>query len=318
LRPERAWARTLAARRAAGESGETPVERANAAVPPATEAPATRSAPDKRPRQQPAIHRVVVPDPSDDEQQGRVSPTWRSPRVVLAVAWVGITAVALVAAELSGNQAAPTSAVAAATDVPATTDVAVTTIQETFDGLPMDSPPGAGWVVNGGDGASVVALPTSVDRSIRVRSSTQGGAATACRAIDEPAPALRVGFDLLIGRPPPSSAPVVSVRGRELGLFTLGVDRFGWLVAIDGSGPTGSSPDPDAAPSEGWSRVDLRIDGPAGVIEWRAHDVTGAEVAIGTSRIADVASAAVHGICFHSPQGTPSGWIAIDDLIVEG
>jgi hypothetical protein len=203
--------------------------------------------------------------------------------------------------------------------VPGTTGVAVTTIEESFDGLPMDSPPGAGWVVNGGDGASVVALPTSVDRSLRVRSSTQGGAATACRAIDGPASALRVSFDLLVGRPPPSSAPVVSVQGGERNLFTLGVDPSGWLLAMDGSGSEGSSPDPDSArPSEGWARVDLRFDGPGGVIDWRAHDVTGAEVSSGSSQIAGLAGAAVDGVCFHSPRGTPSAWIAIDDLIVEG
>ena len=355
LRPERAWARTLAARQAASASGETPVESANAAEERAPEPPQTRTAPDKRPPQQPAIHRAVIADRYDDEPQRRVWTTRPTQRVAVAVAWVGITAVALVATQLSAGQATPTSAVAAAThvpatfdgavstdvpaptdvalstdvpaptdvavstDVPAPTDVAVAAIQETFDGLPMDSPPGARWVVYGGDGASVIALPTSVDRSIRVRSSTQGEAATACRVIDDTTAAVHIGFDLLVGGAPPSTAAVVSLRAGERDLLSLGIEPSGRLVAMPGAGFEGGSTGPTSAPPvEGWGRVDLTIDGAGGLIDWRAHDATGAQVASGTPQVADLAGVAVDGVCFHSPLGTPSGWIAIDDLIVEG
>ena len=53
------------------------------------------------------------------------------------------------------------------------------------------------------------------------------------------------------------------------------------------------------------------------MIDWRANDVSGVEIASGASEI-DLTTAPADGICFRSPQGTPSGWIAIDDLIIEG
>ena len=233
--------------------------------------------------------------------------------LAVAVGSIGMVAVALNASEQRGGEATPTLEVAAATDVPA-----MTMIEESFDALPMDSDLGAGWVVSGGGGASVVALPTSVDRSVRIRSSMQGEAAIACRAVDQTS-VRRVSFDLLIGRLPPSTAAVVSVRSGDRDLLTLAVDPSGSLTAIAGSGSATSSPRPDGARSgEGWGRVELRIDAPGGSIEWRAHDVTGAEIGSGASEVADLAGAPVDGVCFRSPQGMPSGWIAIDDLIIEG
>jgi hypothetical protein len=239
--------------------------------------------------------------------------------IAVAVGSIGIVAVALNAIGQRGGATTPTLEVAAATDVPATSDVPATTIiEESFDALPMDSDLGAGWVVSGGGGASVVALPTSVDRSVRIRSSMRGEAASACRAVDQTA-VQRVSFDLFIGRLPPSTAAVASVRSGDRDLLTLAVDPSGSLTSVAGPGSPASSPGPDGARSgEGWGRVELRIDAPGGSIEWQAHDVTGAEIGSGASEVVGLTGALVDGVCFRSPDGMPSGWIAIDDLLIEG
>ena len=152
------------------------------------------------------------------------------PAAALLGVVAGIVVAALVDADRSAREATPTMGVAAATNSPAgspaATDVPAMVSIESFDALPMNSVLGADWIVSGGDGASIVALPTSVDRSVRVRSSDKGEAATACRAVDATA-AERIGFDLLVGRPPRSATPVVTVNSGERDLLILNVDPSG-------------------------------------------------------------------------------------------
>jgi hypothetical protein len=293
---------------------------------------AGEAAVDDWPWEQSPARVAALPNRHDREQAWRPSlpPNWLAAAgLAIAVVSIGIVGAALVANGLTGREGAATMKVAATTDVPPTdgpsTDVpatgapATTKLEDTFDALPMDSLPGADWVVSGGDGASVVALPTSVDRSIRVRSSIQGNAATACRSVPDATASSRISFDLLVGRPPPSTAAVVSLRSGERDLLTIAVDPSGSLTTIAGSGPAASSPAAGGVrPRAGWGRVEVRIDGPGGLIVWRAHDVSGAEVAGGDLEVTDLAGAPVEDVCFISPQGMPSGWIAIDDLIVEG
>jgi hypothetical protein len=207
----------------------------------------------------------------------------------------------------------------------------VTVLEETFDALPMDSALGPPWVVSGGDSAQVVPLPTSVDRSIRIRSSADGGSAAACRATTtDPGRPLRAGFELLIERAPTTAAPVFTVEGGGGRLLAIGIGPSGALVDLqqpsaDGSPlPPGSSPAPGTStPPEGggrgdgeWRRIQAGIDPAQGSATWQAHDAAGVEVAGGTLTI-DPGSV-VDQLCFFSPQGVPSGWIAVDDLIIRG
>jgi hypothetical protein len=207
----------------------------------------------------------------------------------------------------------PTLEVAAATDVSV-----VTVFEETFDELPMDSSLGSPWVISGGDGARIVPLPTSVDRSVRIRSSADGGAAAACRAIGtDPGLSIRAGFEVLIETKPTAAAPVFSLEGGGVRLVSIGIDPSGALVGLEQPGADGRSPAANGGGTEGgWRRIEVGIDPARGNATWQAHDAAGAQVAGGTLTLDPGAS--VDEICFFSPQGVPSASIAFDDLIVSG
>jgi hypothetical protein len=200
-----------------------------------------------------------------------------------------------------------------------------TSVEETFDGLPMNSRLPATWIVSGPGSAEVIALPTSVDRSVRVASSLEGLVTTACRptAIVLGGP-IRIAVDYAVGRPPSSSVPLITIDSGTARQLAIGMNPSGVPVSIaaDVTPSAGEQPPAQraAAPSGSaplWQRLEVTVDTPAGIADWQVHDTSGALTGSGQTHLANPARA-LDTICFLSPKGSPSGWIAVDDLFVGG
>jgi hypothetical protein len=237
---------------------------------------------------------------------------------VISVAGIVAVAVATTIGTLDPPGPLPSTAVAAgalSAVAPAGVSVAAaeTGFEETFDSLPMDSALATPWVVSGGDGATIVALPTSVDRSVRIRSAADGAPASACRPTGIDAGAtVSIGLDVLVGGSPSAAVPLMTLESSGVRTLTIGLDPSRALVDLT----QGTPPPAGATGSEGWRRIEVRIDPAQAALEWEARDVSGAPVAAGTAAIDP--STAVDQVCLFSPEGAPSSWIAVDDLIAQG
>ncbi len=201
-------------------------------------------------------------------------------------------------------------------------------VEETFDGLPTNSKLPEAWKVGGAGIAEIIALPTSIDRSARIASTINGEATSACRsAAVVPAGSIRVAVDLLLGRAPSSAVAVVTMESGSSSQLAFGVDPTGSPVeiiageAVRPAQASASAPN-SAAPSTTrvvpmWQRLEVMIDPTSGAVQWQVRDTSGGQTGAGTTKIRDMTAAPLE-ICFLSPQGSPSGWTAIDDLVVEG
>ena len=249
-------------------------------------------------------------------------PGWAaSSLAAILAAGVVAVVVAAIAGGLSGAPAA-TSDVASATDAgdvlgadPGSADTIL--LEETFDELPMDSKLAAPWVVEGGDGAGIVPLPTSVDRSVRIRSSVDGDAASACRPLGlAPEAPARIGLDVKIGGRPPDPVRLLTIEGSDL-VVVIGVNPGGEIIGLEPRlVPTGPRSSPEPGAGGDWHRIVVHIDHAAKTVGWAVRDGSGSELLTGSAPIPDGASAS--RLCLFSPRGAPSGWIAIDDLVVRG
>jgi hypothetical protein len=197
-------------------------------------------------------------------------------------------------------------------------------VEEDFDGLPMDSQLPAPWDVNGAGTAQIVALPTSVDRSARLSSGTDGSPTTACLPLGVGRAGLAVAFDYDLGRAAPGQGPLLTAHSNGASVAGIIIDSQGRPVAAaigDSPASASASPSPVGAPSGetdtvGWQRLEVTLGGAEGV-QWQAYDTSGAETGAGTALLADP-SATVDMVCLHSPRGALAGWVAIDDLIIRG
>lgn len=308
LKPERRWAQLGAARMA---------------PPPASDAVAPSVGPEAAP-EDPPVH--------DDDSSALSRPVTQIAigSIVGAAVVVMIMAVNGRVFPIEGGTAdgaVPAASLRATTTPAATMAVGgVSSLRETFDDLPINSALPGPWKVTGQGTVAIVALPTSVDRSVRITSTASGGATALCRptGIGSSPTALRVAFDYL-----PSSA-----LGGEMGLVTLqtGGDESIELLIGPGGAPVGvkgldggasaSSPPPlPPSPPAGsagltWQHLVIDVDPRGGSVSWVAHDASGAETASG-SATGTVAREALETICLQSPTAS-AGWIAIDDLIIEG
>jgi hypothetical protein len=202
----------------------------------------------------------------------------------------------------------------------------ITSVQEQFDGLPMDSRLPAPWTTSGGGSAQIVALPTSVDRSVRLASDAGGVATEACRPTDVAAGTdIRVALEYRVGGAAPAPFPLLSLQSGDTRRVGLLIGAGGSEVAVLGGADAGPSDAPVVSPvprataaTTGWHRVELTIARASGAVTWRVHDEAGAETASGTATVADLASGGLDRVCLRSPGGSPSGWVAVDDLVIEG
>jgi hypothetical protein len=77
--------------------------------------------------------------------------------------------------------------------------------------LRMGSRPGTGWSLVGPAGSvAVAALPTAVDRSIRLRAGAKP--VQACRAVPDPGTALAIDVDLLVDAAPTTGTAALILR----------------------------------------------------------------------------------------------------------
>ena len=312
-----------------------PVELASPPAPMSLESQATAT-PGMAP-ESPVHARELLPGYSPARSSGRSTrrrPDWRSwgsPRsrgtvAALAVSGVGVVIVLMMAKGLRGDpsprqQAAqPTTAVAAETNIPGKS------VGESFDELAMNSKLPEPWSVGGAGLAAIVPLPTSVDRSVRISSSVDGVRSVACRPLDTTAGPLQIMFDYRLGRLPATTSGLLSIRSKSVPVLGIVIAPDGAASLIAGAAdveataePPGSSVAPvtPAAPTE-WRRLQVSVDPASGKVGWDGHDSSGAATGSGSITLTDLGSASLDMLCILSPEGSPSGWVAIDDLVVMG
>ena len=229
----------------------------------------------------------------------RGRPDWRAGMAGIGVAWVVIVGFLVllnnpVVLPPAGQSPSATRVITATGAVAAATDAGGTPVAETFDDLSIDSPLPEPWATSGSGTAAVIPLPTSVDRSVRLRSSQAGGGLKACRPIVAGAPDVHVAVDVLVGTLPEQAVGLLSLEAGGQPAFELTLGPDGSIepnqpvtgVVVQGVGaPPAATPSGGAADST-WRH--LVIDGPM----------------------------QADAVCLRSPDGVASGWIAIDNVAV--
>jgi hypothetical protein len=90
--------------------------------------------------------------------------------------------------------------------------------EEDFDSLTMGSGPGDGWWVQGPAGSvAVAALPTAVDRSMRLLAGSEY--VQACRAVAGPGTAMAIDVDLMFDAVPSTGTSALMLRLASRGLL---------------------------------------------------------------------------------------------------
>jgi hypothetical protein len=171
-------------------------------------------------------------------------------------------------------------------------------------------------------------MPTSVDRSIRLAPEPDGTATAACRPTGVAAGArLRVVVEYRVERAPTASATLLSLQSGAERRITVPIDSSGTPLAVvaegepvsGGDGPTMGSGVPVTSPAPaGWQGLDLTVDPSSGVVVWAVHDGSGAETRSGRGSFSGLGTRVLDTMCLFSSEGLASGWIAIDDLLIEG
>jgi hypothetical protein len=189
---------------------------------------------------------------------------------------------------------------------------------ELFDELPMGAPPPPAWTTTGT--AEVIAAPTSVDRSLRLRSSGAGAEARSCLELAVPWLAMRhIDFRFQVGDAV-SAARFVTLDAGTDTLLSLNADP----TAKVSNGPVPDVPDPSAgagrsttARPSAWRHIQIEIDPETQRLSWTTTNDAGAPGESGTRTLPTLDGLPTGALCLHSPKGTPLGWIAIDDVLVE-
>jgi hypothetical protein len=225
-------------------------------------------------------------------------------------------ATAIVISALQGGSAAPSGAPIGAIQSVAAATSAPQRIHDTFDDLPMGPNTPVGWTTRGD--AEIVASPTSVDRSLRLRTSTEGVASTACRAVLTPwIGVTRIQLSLLVEGATSTSRAMTMESGSEV-LLTLRSDPSG---RISGAAPAAEGPpragSAGAKADPPWQRVEIEVNTLASSVTWRAFEETGTQAGSGTRIIDGLERLPAGDVCLHSPRDAGSSWIALSDLVVE-
>ncbi len=176
-------------------------------------------------------------------------------------------------------------------------------VVEVFDLQPMRSAPGPDWSATPTDASlTIMALPTAVDRSLRLQAGSPDGGEESCRAFPAVSGAtLTVSVDIMVDvQAGPSTVPLISVRG--------GQDEVASLVL-----------DPETLQAEAWYRVTMTID-----FLTRRAAVDVADRDSGEQAIAPADKGwttevpAVDRVCFGAPAAQESAGLYIDNLTVSG
>ena len=273
-----------------------------------------------RPEWRPAEDRPGI---AADQEEARTGP-----RLLVAVAGAVPAIVALlVAANLldPGSQAGPSPG---ATQERRDSAVeGVTSMEETFDAFPMRSRLPDPWTVRGDGPVEIAALPTSVDRSVRIASAEDGSTTEACLSTGAAAGAdLRIALDYRLGRLPTTDVTLLVLGpGGSGGLGVVLKADGGPIQVVVGASGGAATGQPGSSASAGgaggdassaWQRLDLSVSS-RGELTWTTYDGTGADAGSGSASAPDLASQALDTLCLRSPAGQSSGWIAIDDLLIQ-
>jgi hypothetical protein len=218
--------------------------------------------------------------------------------IALACGLIGVVVVLVASGSGSPAQTAAGAAqLAAASPPPPTASVL---IHESFDDMRMGSELSSAWTVSGSR-AEVVALPTSVNRSVRIGTDPGGKPTSACRVIDASIGSpISVQFDYLWNQPVKTPVRVMTFAAAGTTLAA---------VTIEPSMP--------AATLDGWHRVQAVIDVGRGAFSWRTLDRNGDETGSGQATLA-LGSMRPDHVCLISPAGKPPGWLAVDDFLLSG
>lgn len=239
------------------------------------------------------------------------------------LAIVAILAVAVVAGlwmvdmATRGNNGVPTGAVSDATPPPSSSGASPAAAaspasrslsEEDFDLLRMGSRPGAGWSFVGPAGSvAVVALPTAVDRSIRLRSGAKP--VQACRAVPDPDTALAIDVDLLVDAAPTIGTTALILR--RAGRSQLEA-RFGSRGTVQiAAGGTAVTAGVAVAPYT-WYRLSVRYVAGAAIVHIGPRD--------GLAKVVQVdlpaeGSGGFDSACFGVPAGAAAS-LYVDNVAV--
>jgi hypothetical protein len=196
-------------------------------------------------------------------------------------------------------------------------------VDETFDELAIDSKPAAPWNIEGAGPVRIVALPTGVDRSVRIGSDARGNGTALCRPIDVPSGRdAHFAFDFALGHQPSVNAKLVELRRGDAPIVEVVVIaatgeakaiRVATGIVVPGSAP----PRPGAALDvTRWWRVTLTISS-RGAVSWGATDSSGTNAGSGMLPEAK-GSAPLDSFCVVSPTGTPGAWVDVNEVLIEG
>jgi hypothetical protein len=206
----------------------------------------------------------------------------------------------------------PGGSVAGATSsAPATEAVIV----ETFDGLSINSPLPRPWEVSGSGAAVVIALPTSVDRSVRLRTSAGGNPERACHPLrTDGAADVRVALDVLLETAVGAASDLITLTSGSTDALVIGVDADGHVVGDDAlQAPAGA-----LAPGT-WAHVSISVHPDSKTVDWDVSAADGTTLASAMGRPLDPGSAGgIESFCVVSPGGTPGGSIAVNNVRATG
>lgn len=241
---------------------------------------------------------------------------------VVTGAWIAVAGLLLAA-----NVVLPALNTPAASGTPSSNAQVggVISIEETFDDLPMDSSLPKPWQVSGGGTAAVAPLPTSVDRSVRVSSDPEGAPTEACRPTATAGTAsVRVAFDYRFGRTPAVDTTLLELRAGSTSVLEVVLVAADGRIAVLASNGDGSGALASGAPEAGfasdqdaWHRIEMTV-ASSGEVAWQAHDTSGADAGSGTTLLDAAPRGLPDTVCLRSPAGSPAGWVAVDDLLIEG
>jgi hypothetical protein len=236
---------------------------------------------------------------------------------ILAVAFA--TGFWMVDMATRGNDGVPTGAVSDVTPPPnssgaspagAASPASTSLSEEDFDLLRMGSRPGVGWSVVGPAGSvAVVALPTAVDRSIRLKSGAKP--VQACRAVPDPHTAMAIDVDLLVDAAPTTGTAALILR--HVGRSQLEA-RFGSRgTVLIASGGKQVSAGVAVAPNT-WYRLSVRYVAGAAIVQVGPRD--------GLAKVMQVdlpaeGSGGFDSACFGVPAGAAAS-LYVDNVALAG
>jgi hypothetical protein len=201
----------------------------------------------------------------------------------------------------------------------------------TFDEFAIGSRLPEPWQVTDPASAAIVALPTSADRSVRLRSDASGAATRACRPIIDALPGapLRVQVDVLVeSLPETSPSPLLSLQRAGQIVAGIALGPSGAVADVnaqtDGAVPSGGTFEPGGSASSGgalltgrWYQLSMVLDRASGTYSWQAQRADAVQIAsVGPEPLPEGAGQGIDAVCVGSPAGARSGAILVNDLLV--